>query len=56
VLNGEVIASKSYPSPYRIPDDLHGGEMSMVNETLDLIDKETIEVSSLREIRERAKG
>jgi len=54
VLDGEVIVSKNYPSSYRVPDDLHGGEMSMVNETIDLMEKETVDASSLREIRERA--
>ena len=54
VLSGEVIVSKSYPSQYRVPDDLHGGEMSMVNRTIDLMEKETVDAPSLASLRERA--
>jgi len=54
VLSGEVIVSKNYPSSYRVPDDLHGGEMSMVNETIDLMEKENIDPPSLAGIRARA--
>lgn len=54
VLSGEVIVSKNYASPYRVPDDLHGGEMSMVNRTIDLMEKETVDAPSLARIRERA--
>lgn len=54
VLSGEVIVSKNYASPYRVPDDLHGGEMSMVNETIDLMEKENVEPPSLARIRARA--
>lgn len=54
VLSGEVLVSKNYASPYRVPDDLHGGEMSMVNETIDLMEKENVDPSSLARIRERA--
>lgn len=54
VLSGEVIVSKNYPSSYRVPDDLHGGEMSMVNQTIDLMEKETVDAPSLTSLRERA--
>jgi ferric-dicitrate binding protein FerR (iron transport regulator) len=54
VLSGEVIVSKSYASSYRVPDDLHGGEMSMVNETIDLMEKERVDAPALAELRERA--
>lgn len=54
VLSGEVIVSKNYASPYRVPDDLHGGEMSMVNVTIDLMEKENVDAPSLAGIRERA--
>ena len=54
VLSGEVIVSKNYASTYRVPDDLHGGEMSMVNETIDLMEKENIDPPSLARIRARA--
>ena len=53
-LDGEVIVSKSYPSSYRVPDDLHGGEMSMVNQTIDLMEKENVDPPSLARIREQA--
>lgn len=55
VLSGEVIVSKNYASPYRVPDDLHAGEMSMVNETIDLMEKENVDLPSLARIRERAR-
>ncbi len=42
VLNGEVIVGKRYPSHYPVPDDLHAGEMAMVNFTIDLMEKEPI--------------
>lgn len=54
VLSGEVVVSKSYDSSYRVPDDLHGGEMSMVNQTIDLMEKENMDPPSLASIRERA--
>lgn len=54
VLSGEVVVSKNYASSYRVPDDLHGGEMSMVNRTIDLMEKETVDAPSLTRIRERA--
>jgi|SRR6185312_9693017 len=54
VLSGEVIVNKNYPSSYRVPDDLHGGEMSMVNETIDLMEKEHVDAAALAGIRERA--
>jgi hypothetical protein len=54
VLSGEVIVSKNYPSSYRVPDDLHGGEMSMVNETIDLMEKENVDPASLANIRGQA--
>jgi FecR-like protein len=56
VLDGEVIVSKNYPSSYRVPDDLHGGEMSMVNATIDLMEKEHMDPASLESIRERARA
>ena len=55
VLSGEVIVNKNYVSAYRVPDDLHGGEMSMVNETIDLMEKENVDPQSLARLRERAR-
>jgi hypothetical protein len=37
-----------------VPDDLHGGEMSMVNETIDLMEKENVDPASLANIRGQA--
>jgi hypothetical protein len=54
VLDGEVIVSKNYSSSYRVPDDLHGGEMSMVNVTIDLMEKESIDAQSRERLRKRA--
>jgi hypothetical protein len=54
VLSGEVVVSKNYASPYQVPDDLHGGEMSMVNQTIDLMEKENMDPVSLTSLRERA--
>jgi ferric-dicitrate binding protein FerR (iron transport regulator) len=48
VLSGHVQAKKSYPSAYREPDELNGGEMSMVNQTIDLMEKEKFDPAALR--------
>jgi ferric-dicitrate binding protein FerR (iron transport regulator) len=49
VLSGSVQARKSYPSPYSEPDLLTGGEMSMVNQTIDLMEKEKFDPVPLRQ-------
>jgi hypothetical protein len=49
VLSGNVQAKKSYPSPYSEPDMLTGGEMSMVNQTIDLMEKEKFDPAPLRQ-------
>ena len=49
VLSGNVQARKSYPSTYSEPDQLTGGEMSMVNQTIDLMEKEKFDPAPLRE-------
>lgn len=41
VLCGEVVARKHYPSNYDEPDHLGGGQMTMVNQSIDLMEKET---------------
>ncbi len=41
VLHGHVQAHKSYPSSYSAPDILTDGEMTMINRTIDLMEKET---------------
>jgi ferric-dicitrate binding protein FerR (iron transport regulator) len=48
VLSGHVQARKSYPSTYSDPDQLAGGEMSMVNQTIDLMEKERFDPAPLR--------
>ncbi len=40
VLYGHVRAAKAYPSHYNQPDELAAGEMSMVNLSIDLMEKE----------------
>jgi hypothetical protein len=48
VLYGRVEAKKSYPSRQSDPDMLGAGEEVMVNETIDLQEKETADLASLR--------
>lgn len=48
VLYGRVEAKKAYPSRQNEPDTLLAGEIVMVNETIDLQEKETTDVASLR--------
>jgi ferric-dicitrate binding protein FerR (iron transport regulator) len=47
VLYGDVIARKNFPSNYTEPDHLSDGEMSMVNQTIDLMEKEKLNASEL---------
>jgi hypothetical protein len=49
VLSGHVQAKKSYPSSYSEPDELASGEMSMVNQTIDLMEKEKFDPAPLRQ-------
>jgi hypothetical protein len=48
VLYGHVEARKAYPSRQSEPDILLAGEEVMVNETIDLQEKETADLASLR--------
>jgi len=48
VLYGHVEAKKAYPSRQNEPDTLLAGEEVMVNETIDLQEKETADLASLR--------
>ena len=43
VLCGVVVASKNYSSRFNEPDHLGRGEMSMVNQSIDLMEKETFD-------------
>ena len=47
VLYGHVTAHKSYDSPYQEPDVLTGGEMTMINRDIDLMEKETTDIGAL---------
>jgi ferric-dicitrate binding protein FerR (iron transport regulator) len=53
VLYGRVEAKKAYPSRQNEPDMLLAGEIVMVNETIDLQEKETTDVASLRSWSEK---
>jgi FecR protein len=48
VLAGQVVATKAYRSRQNEPDTLAAGEEVMVNETIDLQEKETADVPGLR--------
>jgi hypothetical protein len=48
VLYGHAEATKAYSSPQNDPDTLTAGEEVMVNETIDLQEKETADVPRLR--------
>ena len=48
VLAGQVVAAKAYHSRQNEPDTLAAGEEVMVNETIDLQEKETADVPALR--------
>jgi hypothetical protein len=48
VLYGQVEAKKAYPSHQSEPDTLAGGQEVMINETIDLQEKETANLAQLR--------
>jgi hypothetical protein len=48
VLSGQVEATKAYPSRQNEPDVLLGGQEVMVNQTIDLQEKETADIPGLR--------
>ena len=47
VLYGRVQAAKAYPSRFNEPDVLEAGEMSMVNRSIDLMEKEKFDPTEL---------
>jgi transmembrane sensor len=47
VLRGLVNASKAYPSKDHDPEVLKGGDMVMINSSIDLMEKETFDAASL---------
>jgi FecR protein len=51
VLYGDVIVRKNYTSNYPEPDHLLAGEMSMVNQSIDLMEKEKIDAAQLRVLK-----
>ena len=48
VLYGTVRASKNYPSSYQEPDILTGGQMTLINRDIDLMEKETTDLPALK--------
>ena len=48
VLYGHVQAHKAYASAYSEPDILTGGEESMINRTIDFMERETFDAAELR--------
>jgi hypothetical protein len=53
VLYGDVTANKNYPSNYSEPDHLGAGEMSMVNRTIDLMEKEKLNLDEIRALKDK---
>jgi hypothetical protein len=51
VLEGTVTAVKNYPSTYSTPDELGPGEMSMVNKSIDLQEKEKMNEKEFAALR-----
>jgi hypothetical protein len=51
VLEGTVTATKNYRSTYSAPDELRAGEMSMVNPTIDLQEKEKMNATEWAALR-----
>jgi transmembrane sensor len=47
VLEGRIHAAKSYTSPDHEPDTLSAGDMVMINRSIDLMEKETFDTSTL---------
>lgn len=56
VLYGHVQAKKSYASAYNEPDQLGAGDMSMINRTIDLMEKERFAPAELRRWSENLMG
>lgn len=58
VVSGSVTARKNYPSSESQPDELGPGEMSMVNQSIDLMEKERFTVAEAQawgeDLRRRA--
>lgn len=52
VVSGIVIARKAYHSPFNKPDTLHGGQMLMLNRTIDLSEAEEFDTRALKAWRD----
>ena len=52
VLSGTIEARKAYASPHPEPDSLTSGEMSMINKSIDLMEKEKTDLVALRAWRD----
>lgn len=53
VVSGVVIARKAYHSPFNKPDTLHGGQMLMLNRTIDLSEAEEFDTRALKTWRDK---
>ncbi|HSC36955.1 MAG TPA: hypothetical protein VLD19_03750, partial [Chitinophagaceae bacterium] len=53
VVSGIVIARKAYHSPFNKPDTLHGGQMLMLNKTIDLSEAEEFDARALKTWRDK---
>ena len=53
VVSGVVIARKAYHSPFNKPDTLHGGQMLMLNRTIDLSEAEEFDARALKAWRDK---
>ena len=52
VLSGTIEARKAYASPHPEPDTLTSGEMSLINKSIDLMEKEKTDLVALRAWRD----
>jgi len=53
VIEGNVIVHKAYESTFNRPDTLTGGQMQMINRTIDLMEKEVFDAAALKAWRAR---
>jgi ferric-dicitrate binding protein FerR (iron transport regulator) len=56
VSSGGATVSKNYASSYAAPDELGAGEMSMVNRSIDLMEKETLSAKELAALQAAARA
>jgi ferric-dicitrate binding protein FerR (iron transport regulator) len=53
VIEGTVIVHKAYESTFNSPDTLTGGQMQMINRSIDLMEKEVFDAAALKAWRKR---